>query len=89
MLVTEPRQTLANFLVGHDCIAKVVSALKQEGFDARPSPLMVPGVFARIREGTNDETNATALVERVAGGKVSRGPGAAPTTHYAEYRDGL
>ena len=89
MLVTEPRQRLANFLVGHDRIAEVVSALKQEGFDARPSPLMTPGVFARVREGTDDETHATEVVERTAGGKVSRGPGAAPTTHHAEYREGL
>lgn len=89
VLVTEPRQTLANFLLDPARIAEVVSALKREGFDARPSPLNVPGVFARVREGTDDETRAAEVVDRTAGGKVSRGPGAAPTTHHVEYRDGL
>lgn len=55
VLVTEARQTLANFLVDPGRIAEVVSALKREGFDARPSSMNVPGVFARVREGKDDE----------------------------------
>lgn len=82
-------QKLAYFLVDHERIAEVVAALTREGFSAQSAKRMVLGVYARVREGTDDESRATEVVERIVGSAVRRGPGGSPTTHLEGYRDGL
>lgn len=49
-------QKLAYFLVDQGRIAEVVAALTREGFSSQSAKRMVPGVYARVREGTDDES---------------------------------
>lgn len=79
-------QKLAFYL---DRIPDVVAALTRDGFAAQSAKRNVPGLTVRLREGTEDESRASEVVEEMMGRTVRRGPSGSPTVHLEGYHEGL
>lgn len=66
-------------------IAQIQEVLMEAGFAVHLAGRAVPGLTVRIREGTKDEADATAIVARLA--PIEMMPSGSPTTHIWGYRD--
>lgn len=82
------QQTLASFTVRREDWSRLSHALRDAGFDVRASD-RAGGALMRvlIREGTEDEAEAVAIIDRLAPWS-RREPGSASTTHVEGYREG-